>query len=231
MKNILWIIAFLLTLSCTEVVEDTDGEQYTILLSTSQISVAVNWYWADIDAFAVAENGDTLSDVSFNWESSDTSAVVVYNGSVSAVSPGVANITAEYEGFISEPCIVTVPTRDSIYAITESDSVKIYHDCSLRNCGLNIAMDVQINGNVITITETNEYGDQALCDCFFDFSVSINELLPGNYTAEIYAIDRPTQPENVDYYGSVEFTIEGNSNQTEPTVGSEFQSECYDLGE
>ena len=143
----------------------------------------------------------------------------------------MANITAEYEGFFSEPCTVSVHAQNNVYAVAESDSVTIYHDWSLRNCAFSATMDVQVNNDVIVITEVNDTGDGATCHCLFDLSVTINELTPGSYTAEIYGIDDPFEPDDIDYYGTVEFTIEGNSNQAEPLIGTQYQSDCYDLNE
>jgi hypothetical protein len=229
MKYLIFILLSVMVLSCTKIVDNPNIEtdRYTIILDRIELTVLENWITEDIVAIAIDAQGDTLSAIEFIWKSSNEEIATVSNGSVMALSPGISNITAEYEGSISEPCVVTVPKQDNLYAVVENDSVTIFHDLSFRNCACTVNMDVQITNNLITITEIDTGGDVANCLCFFDFSVSINELAPDDYSAEVYYENSYTG--NSVYYGSVNFTIEENLNQTSPEVSSQYQSDCYFL--
>ena len=231
MKQVLLIFIFAFTLSCTELFENKQEDSERVVLDRREITILENYDMLTLYATAINEFGDTLTDASFNWRSSNENVVEINNGYVFGISPGVAEIRADYDGNISAPCVVTVLKQDSLFAVTNGNDVTIWHTRTVRGCSYSADMQVEITDNIITVTEVRVIGDgDALpCLCIYDFSVSVDDLVPGNYIAEVYVIDNPDYPENTGYYGDIEFTIEGNSNQTEPEVTDQFQSSCYEI--
>lgn len=229
MKNILWMMVLLFTLSCTQVTDNPPNDsQEAVILSAYEYSTLELWNSGGLTAIAIDEQGDTLTDVSFIWESSDTNtAVVDSTGRITGISHGFADVTAKYNEITGPPCLVTVLRQDDLYVEVFDDSVTFFHDRTFRNCAFSATMDVQINGDIISIYERCGFGPMANCYCFFDLSVTIADLPPNEYTIEVFGVDDPYHPDDIDYYGSVEFVVEGNANQTEPAVGSQHQSECY----
>ncbi|MCP4710286.1 MAG: hypothetical protein GY869_16815, partial [Planctomycetes bacterium] len=84
--------------------------------------------------------------------------------------------------------VVDQARADSISSIVQGDTATIWHTDTYRNCGSLFTMDVQISDNLITITEVDT-GEAMFCMCYFDLSVTIGPLEPGDYTAEIYSTD------------------------------------------
>ena len=114
-------------------------------------------------------------------------------------------------------------TQELIYATVSGDSVTIHHDETDRNCGSLYMMDFEINGNTITIYETDT-GFYAFCMCFFDLSISINDLASGDYQVDVFSIEIYT-PDTI-YWGSTVFSIAG-SGSGNPQITSNYQSDCY----
>jgi len=114
-------------------------------------------------------------------------------------------------------------TQDLIYATVADDSVTIHHDETERNCGSLYMMGFEIDGNNIAIYETDT-GFYAFCMCYFDLSLSINDLTSGDYQVDIYSIENYT-PDTI-YWGSTSFSIAG-SGSGNPQITSNYQSYCY----
>ena len=69
----------------------------------------------------------------------------------------------------------------NIYAIIYEDSVVIWHINVFTHCAASIFMDVQINDNEILILEKDLADVGADCLCYFNLSVTLFELEPGDY--------------------------------------------------
>ncbi len=215
-------------ISCSKITDDSEdiSDLYSVILNKTELSVMENWS-VQLEADLIDQNGNIQEGINFLWKSSNTNiAVIDSTGNVYAFSNGSANITAEYDGIISEPCVVTVSRQDSLFAEVNGNSVTIWHTYSFRNCASSVDLDFQMNDHQITVTEIELNPPMANCICLFDFSISIDELDSGDYTAEIIGIEYSGE---IVSYGTVEFTIEGNLNQDIPSVTSQYQSDCYSL--
>jgi hypothetical protein len=114
--------------------------------------------------------------------------------------------------------------NDSIYVTVNQDSVTIWHTSTLRNCASAIVMDVQVDSFEITVLEVDTTSELALCDCLFDLSVTLVQLPSGQYTAGIYSTD--LLEGDTLYWGSVTFTVTGDSLFENPLMVAEYQSPC-----
>ncbi len=92
---------------------------------------------------------------------------------------------------------------DQIFTTINNDTVTIWHTGTNRNCCSLFDMQVAINGNMITVTESDTASELCYCTCDFDLSVSLTGLENGFYVVEIYGNDVGYQA----YWGSTSFTI------------------------
>jgi hypothetical protein len=100
---------------------------------------------------------------------------------------------------------------DTIYAVVNGNQVTIHQDDARYNCAFTpIPNNVVLNDHVIDWYKIDTTGQIALCLCYFNYSVNIDSLQPGDYTVNVYsAIISPyTSPDSV-YEGSTHFTISG----------------------
>ena len=93
---------------------------------------------------------------------------------------------------------------DSLFVTVSDDTATIWHTQTYRNCGSLFVMDVQLEDSLITVTEVDT-GVPALCNCYFDLSVTICLLDPGFYTVQVFSTDSSYGYE----WGSTSFTIGG----------------------
>jgi hypothetical protein len=118
-----------------------------------------------------------------------------------------------------------VAQTDSIYATVQGDTATIWHIQTHRNCGSRFYMDVQLSGYHLTVTEVDT-GFIAFCTCYFDLSVTIGPLAPGNYTVDVFGTDTLYGI----YWGSTTFTIPGGSLRDSVFIIDQDQSDCYQPG-
>jgi len=111
--------------------------------------------------------------------------------------------------------------RDSLFTSLSGDTLTIHHQQTERNCGALFTFDVSILENTITVTEVDT-GEQVWCTCYFDLSVSITGLDPGNYEVEVWGHDMGQDPV---LYGSIDVTIGGLG------LVDQWESECLDTRE
>jgi hypothetical protein len=99
---------------------------------------------------------------------------------------------------------------DTIFAVVNGNQVSIHHDNARYNCAFTpIPNNLLINEHVIDWYKVDTTGQIAMCLCYFNYSVSIDSLPPGDYTVNVYsAIISPMTPDSV-FEGSAHFTIDG----------------------
>lgn len=112
--------------------------------------------------------------------------------------------------------VISANDRESITVDVNGSYASIFHNQTLRNCGSVFDMQVEIDDNLITLTEVDS-GMPAFCECFFDLSVTVGPLGPGEYTVEVHSTDEYYQT----YWGSADFTIQGNM------MIESFASDCF----
>ncbi|GEM_PF-809680 len=128
--------------------------------------------------------------------------------------------------FIGLLCIGQLAAQtDSIYATVQGDTATIWHTQTHRNCGSLFYMDVELSGNHLTVTEVDT-GLIAFCTCYFDLSVTIGPLAPGNYTVDVFGTDTLYGI----YWGSTTFTIPAGIFQDSVYIIAQDQSDCYQPG-
>lgn len=101
-----------------------------------------------------------------------------------------------------EDVTVTVTGDESIFgAKGGAGRIDLTHINALHNCCVDVAMAYTLEGNTITIRES-ETGDLCDCNCTFDLSASILELPAGTYTVQGAPVGDPidvvvTAPEDI----------------------------------
>ena len=113
----------------------------------------------------------------------------------------------------------------------QGDTVILCQDTALRNCGALYQMKTWLAGDVLYWYQTDT-GVTFGCLCFFNLSVSVDSLNPGNYTARAYYTQYPDWgppfPDTV-YAGSVGFTVTKPGNYAIPGWVGQEQSDCFEL--
>lgn len=120
------------------------------------------------------------------------------------------------------PLSIFSQTYDSIYAEVDSNYVTLWQTGAFRNCGAVYSMNVTEDGLALKWYQKNIGGD-VYCLCYFDLSVTVGPLLPGDYTVDVF-----TRELNTDtvYQGTTSFTINDPSQPETMEIVEEFQSEC-----
>jgi hypothetical protein len=118
--------------------------------------------------------------------------------------------------FITCEGLFAQPLWDTIYAVVNRNQVTIHQDDARQNCGFqplleNITME---NDSVLSWYQVDTTGIYYGCMCFFDYSITIDSLNPGNYTVLVYsAYNLGASPSSdTTYQGSAIFTIEEQAN-------------------
>jgi len=124
----------------------------------------------------------------------------------------------------------------SPYVIVDYDSVEIGIIDMARNCGAKYAMEAQLNDSLLTVAAVDT-GQMAFCEsCYFDASITIGGLEPGNYYVNIYSYDNSGWDNTLDtwirdttFIGSLTFSIIVNSTN-DYKILSTYQSGCSHSG-
>ena len=106
----------------------------------------------------------------------------------------------------------------------QSDSVVLHDDNACRNCGCEYSMELFDLGNNQLVWLQHDLGGQAVCNCYFDLSVTIDSLQAGTYTTNVY-YTYPYYGDTI-YIGSISFTINDPIPYYSPTVQNQSQSPC-----
>ena len=83
--------------------------------------------------------------------------------------------------------------QDSLFTSVSGDTLTIHHQETQRNCAALFTYEVEMLGNLITVTEVDT-GDQAWCMCYFDLEVSLTGLDPGAYEIDVWSNDIGSDP-------------------------------------
>lgn len=103
-------------------------------------------------------------------------------------------------------------------------SVILINDSVCRNCGSMYSMELSSISNDTLIWLQNDTGATAYCDCNFNFSITVDSLHPGIYTAIVYY----TTPYNdTNYVGTITFTIAASNAYQVPVITNTYKSSCY----
>ncbi len=120
---------------------------------------------------------------------------------------------------------------DSIYVTVDGNFTTIWHTETLRNCASLYDMNVHLSDSVITVMEVDTVGSIVDCLCYFDLAVSIGSLFPGDYTLDVFSLERMSIEDLGDtlYWGSTGFTITGQDYIPSPTIITHYQSSCKNI--
>jgi len=99
---------------------------------------------------------------------------------------------------------------DTIYPIVNGNQVSLHQDNAHHNCGFQPGLKhITVNDNIINWYQVDTIGIFYGCLCFFDYSVTIDSLNPGNYTAFVYSVYNAPTSQDTTYEGVTSFTIFG----------------------
>jgi len=90
-------------------------------------------------------------------------------------------------------------------ADVQHDTVTINHIQTQRNCGSRFIFEAEIDSNQILIIERDTSTTMYYCLCYYDLSVTLGSLPPGDYYAEVIGLDYMVA-ETLEF-GGIDFTI------------------------
>jgi len=75
-------------------------------------------------------------------------------------------------------------------------NLTMQHRDAYFNCGAEdqIVIEFEQIGNILRFYEINTSDTPAFCMCYFELSATVYDIPPGEYVAEIYAVDYPGEP-------------------------------------
>jgi len=109
-------------------------------------------------------------------------------------------------------------------AEVNGDTVLLKNDSVCRNCGSMYSMELSSISNDTLVWIQNDTGATAYCDCDFNYSITIDSLHIGNYTAKVYYT---TLDNDTNYVGTVIFTITASNLFVTPKISNQYKSSCY----
>jgi len=122
---------------------------------------------------------------------------------------------------------------DTIYfgklkAEVYGDTVVLKNDTAYRGCLVLYEMKFHFISPDTLIWMQRDVGEAAGCLCYFNLSMTIDSLKPGNYIAKTYY----TLPYMGDtcYIGSVPFIITKQNSYLSPFLMNQEQSQCFIMG-
>lgn len=130
-------------------------------------------------------------------------------------------------------------TGGTLSTTVNGSSVKLQQDTAWRNCGSDYDQQISIHGDTITWLQV-DFGFSYGCTCFFNYSVTIDSLPDGDYTAMVWytlvsnalVFDSTTGtwgyshvPRDTTYAGTTVFSISGGIIST-PVHSSSYASAC-----
>jgi len=114
--------------------------------------------------------------------------------------------------------------QSSIFAVVDGNNVTLWQTNTERNCGSQHGAVIILENNHINWYQVDT-GGVANCFCIFNLSVTLDPLPAGEYTADVYGIER-VDPTDTVYQGSTSFVISSRSRADTLIVQHVFQSEC-----
>jgi len=87
----------------------------------------------------------------------------------------------------------------------QHDTVTISHIQTQRNCGSRYIWEAEIDGNQILLIERDTSTTMYHCLCYYDLSVTLGSLPPGDYHTEVIGLDYMVA--ETLYFGGIDFTI------------------------
>jgi hypothetical protein len=101
----------------------------------------------------------------------------------------------DLEWFADSGCLPETATRDeypfcqddeAVSFTVDDDEVQVLHESATYNCCANfIAVAMEIEGDIITLTEYEVVGEYCPCMCCFDVEAYVGGLQPGSYTMRL----------------------------------------------
>ena len=114
---------------------------------------------------------------------------------------------------------------NAIYTEVIRNQVTIHQTDAERNCCfLPDLENLVLSGNTISWYQTDTMGVYCGCECFFDYSVTIDSLNPGNYSAMVYSV----YMSDTIFEGSVDFTISSQIECDQNLLLSSIASICHE---
>lgn len=122
---------------------------------------------------------------------------------------------------------------DSLYlgklkAEVYGDTVVLKNDTAYRNCGVLYFMEFHFTSPDTLIWMQRDIGEIYGCLCYFNLSMTIDSLKPGNYTAKAYYSFSSISDSC--YIGSISFTITKQNSDVSPSLLNQEQSQCFAIG-
>jgi len=120
------------------------------------------------------------------------------------------------------------PTVDVLTAEVHGDTVILRDDSANRNCGAQYTMQITNINSYSFRWVQKDFGGIAYCYCFFNLSVTVDSLKPGDYSVDTYY----THPDNnmLIYIGTISFTILNPNSYLSPSIVDQEQSPCFIVG-
>lgn len=115
------------------------------------------------------------------------------------------------------------------YAVVNGNQVSIHQDNAHHNCGFLPGLEnVTITDSIINWYQIDTLGISYGCTCYFDYSVSIDSLNPGNYTVMVYSVFDLSYGTSTIYEGTTSFSIGGQTTCNNNFQLSSNASECHE---
>jgi len=114
---------------------------------------------------------------------------------------------------------------EEIYAELNGDTVTLWEEAAWRNCASAFYSGVILEDHHMEWYQIDT-GMTAVCNCFFNLSVTFGPLDPGYYTVDVF-YTQAWNPEDTMYEGSTSFTIETDGLKSRSGILNDFQSDCY----
>jgi hypothetical protein len=113
-------------------------------------------------------------------------------------------------------------------ATVNGHSVLLKDDTAHRNCGSVYVMEISSISADTLIWIQKDIAGGAICDCYFNLSVTIDSLKTGNYFTKVFLTD--TYWMDTCYVGSLSFTISQPFSYFSPFPENPYQSPCFTPG-
>ena len=100
-------------------------------------------------------------------------------------------------GFDQQGCFDDA--HGNINYIYDAGTLIMEHLDAYFNCGAEnkIVIEFEQVGNTLIFTEINTSEDAAYCMCYYELRATVQGIPPGDYIAEIYAVDYPGEPSHL----------------------------------
>jgi|GEM_PF-1171596 len=118
-------------------------------------------------------------------------------------------------------------SQSNITAMVEGNIVTVIQTGTQRNCGARYHMDVYQEGLLVQWFQVDT-GAIAFCMCDFDMSVIFGPMDPGNYTCDVYSLEK-SSPGDTTFQGSCTFNVAKSVKADTLEIMGTSQSPCYNI--